>query len=79
MRNVGLDNYVDGIDYVSLPYNHETRNFDFLIGKILRGKNMIKLGVIVNISYYIDNYGHNIAMAILDNGRRVNCRTLGLK
>lgn len=79
MRNVSTDNYVESADYLSFSYNHEDRDFDFLIGKILRGRNMIKMGRIVDVSYYKDGYGHRIAMAILDNGRRINCRTLGLK
>lgn len=76
MRNVSTENYIDGIDYLKLSYNHETRDFDFLIGKTVRAKNMIKIGEIVSISYYIDSYGHHTAMAILDNNRRINCRTL---
>lgn len=75
MKTVGVDNYIDGVDYTQLPYNHETRNFDFLIGKTVRGVNMRRLGKIAEISYYIDEYGHSVAMAILDNGRRINCRT----
>jgi hypothetical protein len=79
MRSVSTENYIEGIDYLNLSYNHETRDFDFLIGKILRGRNMFKIGKIVDIDYYVDGYGHSNAMVVLDNGRRVNCRTLGLK
>lgn len=79
MKTVSVDNYIDGVDYTKLPYNHELRNFDFLIGKTVRGNNMIRLGEIVDISYYIDEYGHHVAMAILSDGRRINCRTFGLK
>jgi len=79
MRNVDVNNQIDGIDYIKLPYNSESRDFDFLIGKTLRANNMRKLGVIVSIDYYIDWYGHKNAVAILDNGARHNCRTLGVK
>lgn len=79
MKTVGIDNYIDGVDYTSLSYNHESRDFDFLIGKTVRGNNMRKIGVIVSIDYYKDWYGHDNAVAVLDNGRRINCRTMGLK
>jgi hypothetical protein len=45
----------------------------------MRANNMKRLGTIVDIDYYIDWYGHKNAVAVLDNGRRVNCRTLGFK
>jgi hypothetical protein len=79
MRQVNVDNFIEGIDNISLSYNHETRNFDFLIGKTVRGRNMFKIGVIVSIDYYKDYYGHSNVVAVLDNGRRMNCRKMGLK
>lgn len=79
MKTVGIDNYIDGYDYSQLSYNHESRDFDFLIGKTVRGNNMRKIGVIVSIDYYKDWYGHDNAVAVLDNGRRINCRTMGFK
>ena len=78
MRNVSVDNYIEGIDNIKLSYNHETRDFDFLIGKTVRGKNMFRIGEIVSIEYYVDGYGHTNAVAILNNGRRINCRVFGL-
>jgi len=74
VQNVSLDNVIEGVDNISLKYNHETRNYDYLIGKIVRGKNMFKLGVITKIDYYRDGYDHDNAVAILDSGREVNCR-----
>lgn len=79
MRTVNVDNKIDGIDNLSLSYNHEHRNFDYLIGKTLRANNMKRLGTIIDIDYYIDWYGHKNAVAVLDNGDRFNCRTLGVK
>lgn len=79
MRNVSVSNQIDGIDNIKLSYNSEDRDFDYLIGKTMRSNNMRKLGVIVSIDYYIDWYGHKNAVAVLDNGSRFNCRTLGVK
>ena len=79
MRLVAVDNKIDGVDDISLSYNHEERCFDFLIGKTLRANNMKRLGTIIDIDYYIDWYGHKNAVAVLDNGSRFNCRKLGFK
>lgn len=79
MRNVGLDNHIDNVDGIELEYNHERRNFDFLIGKTLRQSNSIRIGTIIAIEYSSDGYRHDNAFAITDTGKRFNCRKLGLK
>lgn len=74
MRIVGLDNYVNGVDYHKFNYNHDKECYDFLIGKIVRGDNLLPLGRISYIDHYTDAYGHEYAVAVLDSGRRINCR-----
>jgi hypothetical protein len=61
---------------MALDYNHEHGNFDRFIGEVLWGPNYKKLGKIVDVEYFMDGYHHEVAMAVLDNGRRVNCRLL---
>lgn len=63
-------------DAMALAYNHETGNFDFLIGEDVWADMSKNLGKIVSIDYYVDGYGHDIADAVLDSGRRINCRML---
>ena len=79
MRNVGLDNHIENVDNIELAYNHERRNFDFLIGKVLRQRNSIRIGTIVAIEYIHDGYHHDNAIAVTDTGKRFNCRKLGFK
>ena len=76
MRNVDCKNVIKDVDYLSLSYNHELRDFDYLIGKILRKPNLIRIGTIVNVEYFRDGYGHDNAIAVLDNGQKINCRKL---
>lgn len=59
-----------------LEYNHENGNFDFLIGEDVWAEMSNNLGKIVSIDYYVDGYGHDVAEAVLNSGRRINCRML---
>lgn len=59
-----------------MEHNHETRNFDRWIGEYVRGLNKEVIGTITEIDYSVDGWGHSNAWAILDNGRRINCRTM---
>lgn len=79
MKNVSTKNEIPNYDNIQLSYNHETRNFDFLIGKTLRENNMVRIGVIVSIDYSVDGYNHDNAFAVTDTGKRFNCRKLGFK
>jgi hypothetical protein len=74
MKNVGLDNKVAGCDFIELSYNHESRLFDHLIGAVMRDGNHFIVGTIVDIDYSRDSYQHDNVFAILDNGKRINCR-----
>jgi hypothetical protein len=74
MKTVGLDNKVQGCDFIELPYNHESRSFDHLIGAVMRDGNYFVVGTIVDIDYSRDGYQHDNVFAILDNGKRINCR-----
>jgi len=76
VRNVGVENVIKSSDNIELSYNHETRDFDYLIGKILRERNLVRIGVIIAIDYFHDGYHHDNAVAVLDNGKRINCRKL---
>jgi hypothetical protein len=79
MQNVSTKNEIPNYDNIQLSYNHETRNFDFLIGKTLRQNNMILIGKIVDVEYIRDGYHHDNAIAVTDTGKRFNCRKLGFK
>jgi hypothetical protein len=79
MRNVGLENNIPNVDNIELEYNHERRNLDYLIGRVLRQSNSIRIGTIVSIEYIRDGYQHEYAIAVTDNGKRFNCRKLGFK
>lgn len=57
-------------------YAKVEHKYDYLVGKVCRGANLRILGKIVDVAYEVDGYGHENAWAILDNGRRINCRTL---
>lgn len=74
MKIVGLDNFVNGTDDLKFDYNHDSQNYDFLIGKQVRGDNLMVIGVIEYIDYYTDGFGHEYAVAVCGNGRRFNCR-----
>lgn len=60
---------------MKLDYVHNTANYDHLIGAVVRGNNMQVLGKIVSIEYAYDRWQHHNAVAVLDNGRRISCRT----
>lgn len=60
-----------------LAYKNVEHIYDGLIGKVCRGSNLKVLGTIVDVVYEVDGYGHENAWAVLDSGRRINCRTLG--
>lgn len=57
-------------------HNHNSSNYDHLIGKIVRGSNYTIMGEIITIDYSDDGYRHQNAFAVLDNGNRINCRRL---
>lgn len=57
-------------------HNSDERNFDSLVGKLLRGENMNILGRIEEVIKETDGYGHTSSFVVLDSGRRINCRTL---
>lgn len=60
-----------------LMYNHNTRNYDHLIGEEILTGDGKSLGVIVEIDYSASGgYQHEECFAVLGNGRRVNCRQL---
>lgn len=74
MKTVGLDNFINDYDYTKLDYNHDDNDYDALIGKQVRGDNMMVIGVVESIDYYTDSFGHEYAVAVLNTGRRINCR-----
>lgn len=74
MRNVDLQNEIQGCDNLQLSYNHEIRNFDHLIGAVVRDGNYFVIGKVVEIDYSRDGYSHDNVFAVLDTGKRINCR-----
>lgn len=74
MKTVGLDNFVEGNDDHKFDYNHDGDDYDALIGRQVRGNNLKVIGIVEYIDYYRDAFGHDYAVAVLDNGRRINCR-----
>jgi hypothetical protein len=57
-----------------LAYAHDNGNYNHLIGKKVRGSNMIILGEIVDIVCEYDRWRHRNVYAVLDTGRRISCR-----
>lgn len=57
-------------------HNSDTRNFDDLVGKVVRSENMVLLGRISEIIRETDGYGHVTSYVLLDSGQKINCRTL---
>lgn len=54
------------------------RNFDHFIGALVRRDDMVILGQVCNIDYFVDRHGHNVAMAEVahfndDDIERINC------
>jgi hypothetical protein len=64
---------------VKLEYAQNFVNYDHLIGVSVRGHNLTFIGEIVSIEYAIDRWGHHNAIAVLDTGRRISCRSFGRK
>jgi hypothetical protein len=62
---------------MELAYAHDNDNYSHLIGKKVRGFNMIILGEIVDIVCEYDRWRHRNVYAVLDNGRRISCRSFG--
>lgn len=79
MRNVNVDNRVEGVDNIELSYNHDVRDLDYLIGQPIRNSSYMIIGHVVSIDYYRDGYSHDYAFVVLDNGKRINARKLGLR
>lgn len=62
-----------------LDYAQDYSNYDHLIGVTVRDFNMMPIGIIVEIEYAVDKWRHHNAFAVLDNGRRISCRSFDRK
>jgi hypothetical protein len=60
---------------MSFTYTEDKKDYSHLIGKVVRGVNMVIIGTVKSITKEIDGWGHENSWAILDNGRKINCRT----
>lgn len=60
---------------MTLAYAQDYVNYDHLIGATVRGSNYRVLGVVMSIEYAVDRWRHHNAIAILDSGIRICCRT----
>lgn len=59
---------------MSFDYVEDNKDYSDKIGNTVRDANFVRLGVIEYIEHIVDGYGHTNAWAVLDNGRRINCR-----
>lgn len=62
---------------MTLAYTQDFKNYDHLIGANVRGSSYQVIGTIVRIEYAVDKWRHHNATAILDNGKRICCRSFG--
>ncbi len=59
-----------------MDYTKIEHKYDGFIGARLRNENMVILGIVQEIVYETDGYRHENAWAIIETGRRFNCRSL---
>lgn len=61
---------------MTMRHNTNHENYDHLIGEDLWVDVDLNAGKIIRIDYFVDGYGHDVAEAVTETGRKVNCRRL---